>query len=264
MKRIKKILIALVIAALAANFLVAIGNVGNAGFGTDAGRFIGGLFGGDESGNLSFTSYEGGLAELSSEGYDSSLTTSSDLKEFILRVVNFALGFLGLIAVLIVIYAGVSYVISNGEDEKTGKAKKMIGYAAVGLLIVMGSFAFVNTVIKSALVGGNTGGGTGVFGRNYGRGFNAISEEVKGIALDVYQGYVFLADTTEEFKNINTDLEKASLQEASLPTKATVANFLFEVKSSLSEVKLAAGQLTEVESAINDKMRSIEAEADKL
>lgn len=263
MKKIKKILVTLVIMALAANFLVSLGNVGNAFDITSAHDWGEALFGGNQ-GALSFTSYQGGLAELSDEGYDSALTASGDLKEFILKVVNFALGFLGLIAVLMIIYAGVTYVTSAGQDEKTGNAKKTITYAAIGLLIVLGSFAFVNTIVKSALIGEGGAGQSGAFGRNYGRGFNAIAEEVKGIAIDIYSGYIFLADTTEEFKNIKSDTQKTSLQRVGLPTKATITTFLQGVKGQLVDIRSKTGHLTAVEAAINEKIREIEVEIDKI
>ena len=264
MKRIKKILVLIAITALAANFLISFGNVGHAfdwGSGHDWGEAI---FGSDNSGALSFTEYEGGLAELSTEGYDTALTSSSDLKEFVLRVVNFALGFLGLIAVLMIIFAGVTYVTSAGQDEKTGNAKKMITYAAVGLIIVLGSFALVNTIVRSAVVGDTSTGGTGVFGKNYGKGFNAIAEETKGIAIDIYSGYVFLADTTEEFNNIMTDKNKDSLKIENLPSRAMINAFLYDTKSKLASMKAKVGSLTEVEAAINDKIRELETEIDKL
>src|SRR3989338_1463098 len=54
-----------------------------------AGKFFGDLFGMGDQG-LSFTQYEGQLAELSTEGYDPSLTSSTDLRSFIITVVNFA------------------------------------------------------------------------------------------------------------------------------------------------------------------------------
>jgi PKD repeat protein len=261
--RIKKFLVTLVIVALAGNFLLSVGNVSHAFDFGSAGDW-GKLFGGGGTKALSFTNYEGGLATLDKGGYDSALTASTDLKSFILKVVNYALGFLGLIAVLVVIYAGVSYVISNGEDEKTGKAKKMITYAAIGLLIVMGSFAFVNTVISSALVGDGSKGTTGKYGSNVGGGFNAIAEEVKGIAVDIYSGYAFLADTTQEFKNIQTELKMASLQRAALPTKATITTFLRDTKSKLLNLKLKVKPLSEIEAAINVQVLALEMEIDKI
>lgn len=75
-------------------------------------------------------------------------------RTFILNVVNFILSFLGLLAVAVVIYAGFTYVTAAGDDSKAESAKKMILYAVVGILVVLGSFAIVNTVIKEAGTGG--------------------------------------------------------------------------------------------------------------
>ncbi|MDD3861581.1 MAG: PKD domain-containing protein [Candidatus Gracilibacteria bacterium] len=264
MKRIKKLLVALAITALAMNFLAGVGSTVQAfnwGDGGDWGEL---LFGGGKEGALSFTQYQGGLAELDAEGYDSALTASGDLKEFVLRVVNFALGFLGLIAVLMIIYAGVVYVTSAGQDEKTGNAKKTITYATIGLLIVLGSFAFVNTVIRSAVIGEGGKGGGGIMGQTQGRGFNAIAEEVKGIALDIYTGYVELADNTEIFNDIQTDMDKTSLKIESLPSRAEVNAFLQSTKAKLNSMKAKTGNLTEVTAQINEKIREIEDKMDEL
>ena len=149
---------------------------------------------------ISFTSYEGQLAELSSEGYDESLTSSSDVREFVIKIVNFALGFLGLIAVIIVIYGGVLYVTAAGEDEKMQKGKKAITYAVIGLLIVMGSFALVNTVIRGAggkcETDGTTIGGTSTASKISGKGFNASAEQVRSYALE--HGAVDVRNFSEE------------------------------------------------------------------
>lgn len=73
-----------------------------------------------------------------------------DLRQLVLNIVNFALGFLGLIAVVFLIYAGFLYVTSAGNDENTGKAKKIILYSIIGILIILASFAIVNTVLDAA------------------------------------------------------------------------------------------------------------------
>jgi len=71
-------------------------------------------------------------------------------------ILNWFLGFLGFIAVAMVIYGGVLYVTSAGEDEKTGKAKKILLYAIIGIIIIFLSFAIVNTVIGGAGTGDET------------------------------------------------------------------------------------------------------------
>ncbi len=73
-----------------------------------------------------------------------------ELRDLVLTVVNYFLGFLGLIAVIMVIYGGVTYVISAGGDEAVGKAKKIIMYALIGLIIVLLSFVLVNAVLGAA------------------------------------------------------------------------------------------------------------------
>src|SRR3989338_9512924 len=69
------------------------------------------------------------------------------LRGLILTIVNYFLGFLGLLAVIMVIYGGVTYVSSAGNDEAVGKAKKIILYAIVGIIIILLSFVVVNAVL---------------------------------------------------------------------------------------------------------------------
>ena len=52
---------------------------------------------------------------------------------------------MGLIAVIMVIYGGFLYIVSGSED--TEKAKKVLLYAAVGIIVILISFALVNTIL---------------------------------------------------------------------------------------------------------------------
>lgn len=64
----------------------------------------------------------------------------------LLTFLNFFLGFLGLLAVVMVIYGGVLYVSSAG-GENVDKAKKIIMYAVIGIVVIFLSFALVNTLL---------------------------------------------------------------------------------------------------------------------
>jgi len=64
------------------------------------------------------------------------------------KIVNFILYFLGLIATVMVIYGGFLYITSGGDD--TEKAKKVLMYAAIGIVVVLISFALVNTLLTAA------------------------------------------------------------------------------------------------------------------
>lgn len=81
---------------------------------------------------------------------------NTSARGFILNVLNFFLSFVGIIAVSILIYAGFTYVTSLGDDGKIESAKKMIIYSVIGIIVILMSFALVNTVIKNAGTGGDS------------------------------------------------------------------------------------------------------------
>ncbi len=83
-----------------------------------------------------------------------------DLKDLVQTILNYFLGFLGFVATIMVIYGGILYVTSAGNDDDVGKAKKILLYAATGIIMILISFAFVNTILGAGL-GGGTGTGTG-------------------------------------------------------------------------------------------------------
>lgn len=53
----------------------------------------------------------------------------------------------GSIAVIMVIVAGIMYVTSSGDSGRVTKAKNMLTYAIVGLVVVIIAFAITNWVI---------------------------------------------------------------------------------------------------------------------
>ena len=69
------------------------------------------------------------------------------LRGIVLTIINFFLGFLGLLAVVMVIYGGFLYVSSAGNEENVNKAKKILLYAVVGIVVIIVSFALVNTLL---------------------------------------------------------------------------------------------------------------------
>jgi hypothetical protein len=72
------------------------------------------------------------------------------LRGIVLAIINFALGFLGLLAVIMVIYGGFLYVSSAGNEENVNKAKKILLYAVLGIVVILVSFALVNTILGAA------------------------------------------------------------------------------------------------------------------
>lgn len=72
------------------------------------------------------------------------------LRGIILTIINFFLTFLGLLAVIMVIYGGFLYVSSAGNEENVNKAKKILIYAVIGIIVIIISFALINTLLGAA------------------------------------------------------------------------------------------------------------------
>lgn len=73
-------------------------------------------------------------------------TGDSDLITFVNRVISLAIGMAGLIAVVFLVYNGILYIISGGDESKVEKATKGITYAVIGLII-----CFVSVLVKFVL-----------------------------------------------------------------------------------------------------------------
>jgi len=258
MKNMKKIILSIIVAVLMANISMVgahanvLDNLENL------------VYMGDSEGP-SFKDYKPGEdLTLSDKGLNKSLTAESDAKSFVIKIVNFALGFLGLFAVLIVIYGGILYVTSAGEEEKATKGKDAIKYAVIGLLIVMGSYAFVNTIINSA--GGTDSGSDGFTGGgNTGVSFNASSEQVRTVAKDLYTDYLFFAEVNQELKGILNDLEKESLKyNSKLVSRNSMLTFLYSVKSKLINIRSKTVKFSTPYVRISDLLNTIEVDVDKV
>jgi len=69
-----------------------------------------------------------------------------DLKTAIINGIKKVLTFMSLIAVVVIVIAGIRFIISQGEEQEKEKAKKTITYAIIGLIIIMVSRAVVQFV----------------------------------------------------------------------------------------------------------------------
>jgi type IV secretory pathway VirB2 component (pilin) len=63
--------------------------------------------------------------------------SAGDPRNAIIQIVRYVLNFLALIAVIVIIIAGIRLILSQGEEEPKEKAKKTILYAIIGLIIVL-------------------------------------------------------------------------------------------------------------------------------
>lgn len=64
-------------------------------------------------------------------------------------VVNVLLFLLGLAAVIVLIIAGITYTTSAGDPAAITRAKNMILYAIVGLVVAFSAYAIINWVLHA-------------------------------------------------------------------------------------------------------------------
>lgn len=61
-------------------------------------------------------------------------------------VLNWLITFAGVVALFFIIYAGIKYVRSGGDQEKIKSARETLTYAIIGLVIILLSFGIINLI----------------------------------------------------------------------------------------------------------------------
>lgn len=95
------------------------------------------LFGGEAGGDTTFAT-TAGLGE-------------ADLIDTIAQIIRIALGFLGIIAVVIILLGGFKWMTAGGNDDKVKEAKKLIFSGIIGLVIIISAYAIATFVIDSII-----------------------------------------------------------------------------------------------------------------
>jgi hypothetical protein len=76
------------------------------------------------------------------------LPNSTDPGTVITNIISAVLNVLALVAVAVIIIAGIRLILSQGEEEPKEKAKKTIFYAIAGLIIILFAKVIVNLVTQ--------------------------------------------------------------------------------------------------------------------
>ena len=71
----------------------------------------------------------------------------TDPRTVIANIINIALGFLGVIAVGIILFGGFKWMTATGNEDKVEEAKKVLSAGVIGLLIVLSSWALATYAI---------------------------------------------------------------------------------------------------------------------
>ncbi|PIR53517.1 hypothetical protein COU76_00535 [Candidatus Peregrinibacteria bacterium CG10_big_fil_rev_8_21_14_0_10_49_10] len=77
----------------------------------------------------------GGLGAGASEA--GNIVGRATIRERVVTIIKTVLSFMALAAVVVIVIAGILMVFSGGEEEAKDRAKRIIFYAVIGLIIIL-------------------------------------------------------------------------------------------------------------------------------
>lgn len=88
-----------------------------------------------------------GLKTTAETGYGTSINqVSSSVPELIGKVVGSGLSFIGVLFLLLMIYAGILWMTARGNEQQVAKAQDLIVAAVIGLVIVLSAYAITSYI----------------------------------------------------------------------------------------------------------------------
>ncbi len=106
---------------------------------------------------------------------------STDIRQIVANIIRIALGLVGIVLIVIIMYGGFLWMTAGGNEEQIGKAKKILVNAIIGLIIILSAYAIVLFVMRMLGIGAG-GGGAGILAapntQNF-RGSGALGRVIK-------------------------------------------------------------------------------------
>ncbi|MBI4437936.1 Ig-like domain-containing protein [Candidatus Uhrbacteria bacterium] len=87
--------------------------------------------------------------DLESFAEQAGFSTTADITVIIARLVRTAISFVGVVAVVFVVYGGFMYMTAGGNAERAKSAKKILVNAFIGIVLVFSSFAIVQFILNA-------------------------------------------------------------------------------------------------------------------
>lgn len=88
--------------------------------------------------------YFGNSANFNNSGV---VTTETNVSDIAVKVIQWIMGIVGLICVIMIIYGGITYATAAGNEDRITMGKTILIWAIVGLVICLLAFVFANTIV---------------------------------------------------------------------------------------------------------------------
>ncbi len=84
-------------------------------------------------------------------GYKTGTVKEGNVADLVGGIINTVLSLLGVIFLVLIVYAGYLWLTASGNDEQVAKAKKLIRNSVIGIAIVLSSYIISYFVVKSLM-----------------------------------------------------------------------------------------------------------------
>ncbi len=88
---------------------------------------------------------------LEEAGRNATYTTSQSLEDTIGILISVVLGLLGVIFLILTLYAGFLWMTSAGDSKKVDQAKQILTTSVIGLVIILAAYAITEFVLRVLL-----------------------------------------------------------------------------------------------------------------
>ncbi|MFA5954197.1 MAG: hypothetical protein WC817_01515 [Patescibacteria group bacterium] len=89
--------------------------------------------------------------DLNNIGNELGLSQETNVKIVVARIIRVLLGFLGIVAVLIVLYGGFQWMTAAGNEERVSSARATLTAGLIGLVIILSAYAIASYIITTIL-----------------------------------------------------------------------------------------------------------------
>jgi len=70
------------------------------------------------------------------------------VEEILVNVINFGAGIIVVLAILVIVIAGIMWTTAGGNEDQQAMARKMVIAGIIGMVIGLAAFAIVQTVVN--------------------------------------------------------------------------------------------------------------------
>lgn len=100
--------------------------------------------------HAAITSADTGLsATATNAGYQPNVS----VPQFVGVIINAALGIIGVVFLVLIVYGGMLWMLSEGDETKVGSARGLIFHSIIGLILVLSAYAITSFVVGSLIKG---------------------------------------------------------------------------------------------------------------